>query len=153
MASNVKNGKRVFFPSDVCRIFNLPRTTLFRWESEGKIPNVPRRKKDRYYLPEHMEIIKNLVLGRVSKDYSHADSQIKKETQALLEERYRAKFIYSEDQINALNHLQELGVNDIGELSPITIQMLVDEAMKLDRGDEIRKRIWKLLTKYDDHEP
>lgn len=50
----------------VCRAFEFSKSSLFRWESDGLIPKVPRvkrgyRGKQRLYGPEHLRALSKLT--------------------------------------------------------------------------------------------
>lgn len=51
--------------SEVCAIFGISKSTLFRWEREGIIPEVPRVRvglmEERVYGAEHLRRIAGLI--------------------------------------------------------------------------------------------
>jgi len=52
-------------PIEVCRRFGFHKSTLLRWEAEGKIPAPGRNTRgERVYSQEHLEAIARLVQSR-----------------------------------------------------------------------------------------
>src|ERR1035438_3897641 len=51
-------SKRRYTPAEICEIFAVSKSTLFRWEQEAVIPPVPRDEKhQRLYTSEHVRAI------------------------------------------------------------------------------------------------
>jgi hypothetical protein len=51
-------SKRRYTPAEICEIFAVSKSTLFRWEQEAVIPSVPRDEKNqRLYTSEHVRAI------------------------------------------------------------------------------------------------
>jgi DNA-binding transcriptional MerR regulator len=55
-------------PQDICRLFDISKATLFRWEREGLISNVGRDWRNwRLYNEKNVQEIKTIMRGRNSK--------------------------------------------------------------------------------------
>jgi len=55
-------------PQDICRLFDISKATLFRWEREGLISNVGRDWRNwRLYTDKNVQEIKTIMRGRTSK--------------------------------------------------------------------------------------
>ena len=53
--------KKTYSSSEICDLFGISKTTLFRWEEDEKIPSVPRDLSDyRTYTKEHIQAISKL---------------------------------------------------------------------------------------------
>ena len=56
----------VYTPAEICELFDIARTTLFRWEKEGVMPAVARDKKgNRIYTDKHLKSIGQKVTRRL----------------------------------------------------------------------------------------
>jgi DNA-binding transcriptional MerR regulator len=57
-----KNSKKGFKTVDICRMFDISKSTLFRWEKEGLISNIGRDWRNwRIYSQDNLgEIKKNI---------------------------------------------------------------------------------------------
>jgi len=65
--SRVKAKPR-YKPQDICRLFDISKATLFRWEREGLISNVGRDWRNwRLYNDKNVQEIKAIMRGRTPK--------------------------------------------------------------------------------------
>ncbi|MBI3994582.1 MAG: MerR family transcriptional regulator [Nitrospirae bacterium] len=63
MAHHLK-GKR-YKTQDICKIFDISKATLFRWEKEGLISNVGRDWRNwRLYSEQNMKEIRRIMHSR-----------------------------------------------------------------------------------------
>lgn len=66
MSSKAK-GKR-FKTQDICKLFDISKATLFRWEKEGLISNVGRDWRNwRLYSEQNMREIRKIMHTRNSR--------------------------------------------------------------------------------------
>jgi len=66
-----------YAPHEICDYFQIPRTTLFRWEKDGKIPTVLRDKEgNRIYSRRQFELIAKKVATRLSNLQKRIHKQI-----------------------------------------------------------------------------
>ena len=50
--------ERSYSTAEICEMFNISKSTLFRWEREGLLPSIPRDiSGQRKYGPEHLRLI------------------------------------------------------------------------------------------------
>ena len=61
-------AKSRYKTQDICRLFDISKATLFRWEREGLISNVGRDWRNwRLYNDKNMQEIKAIMRGRNAK--------------------------------------------------------------------------------------
>jgi DNA-binding transcriptional MerR regulator len=59
--------------SEICAMFNISKSTLFRWEKEGLLPVVSRDiSGKRQYSHEHISAISERQKRRLGKQFAHA---------------------------------------------------------------------------------
>lgn len=64
VAKNTNNYKT----KDICKLFDISKATLFRWESEGLISNVGRDWRNwRLYSDQNLKEIKKVIYTRSGK--------------------------------------------------------------------------------------
>lgn len=151
---NMGNAKveKTYTPAEVCEMFGIPRTTLFRWEELSSFPPPVRdeEKKSRVYREEDLKNIASLVRKKIREDIN-ANSQYSAEREYpprdLEEKLYRLEFIADKDKRTSLQMLSVLSERQI--LSSETMTMLQEELRKRPAGDPIRKRILELLLKQE----
>jgi DNA-binding transcriptional MerR regulator len=144
--------KNSYSPADICQWLGIPRTTLFRWESQGQIPRALRNLKgERVYERHHLQQIAETVQGKVKQQLR---IQIKsldtlEESKALFEQHYVAKFLAAKEPEKplALDDLKALATQR--RLSPTLLQAINEEAMVRPVGDKVRSAIWELLLAQD----
>ncbi len=59
------NSKKRFKTIEVCKLFDVSRATLFRWEREGLISDPPRDWRNwRVYTTQNIKEIKQIIQSR-----------------------------------------------------------------------------------------
>lgn len=59
------NSKKRYKTIDVCKLFDVSRATLFRWEREGLISGPPRDWRNwRVYTAQNIQEIKQIIKSR-----------------------------------------------------------------------------------------
>jgi len=59
------NSKKRFKTIEVCKLFDVSRATLFRWEREGLISDPPRDWRNwRVYTDQNIKEIKQIIQSR-----------------------------------------------------------------------------------------
>jgi DNA-binding transcriptional MerR regulator len=59
------NSKKRYKTVEVCKLFDVSRATLFRWEREGLISGPPRDWRNwRVYTPRNIKEIKRIIRTR-----------------------------------------------------------------------------------------
>lgn len=54
-----------FYAKDICKLFDISKATLFRWENEGLISNIGRDWRNwRIYSKDNVEEIKQIILSK-----------------------------------------------------------------------------------------
>ena len=142
-----------YSPAEICKWFGIPRTTLFRWENAGEIPNTDRGSKgERVYAQKHIKKIAELARARLSEEidlaarYHPASQAI---TLDFLERLGLIKFFSSrnDDRDRGLEALEGLARQK--RFSPETESALFEEAQRRPPEDKIRQRILQLILFHD----
>lgn len=140
-----------FAPAEICYWFGLPRTTLFRWEAVGDIPNAERGPKgERIYRREHLcriaEILRIRIVEEVKENLRNSPNGevLPLEMQERL---YRAEFFADKDPQDGLRQLQGLALNRA--LSQETVAALANNALSRPPQDRLRAKIWSVLALND----
>jgi hypothetical protein len=126
--------------ADIVRLFDISRTTLFRWEQEGKI-YIPVERvwkgayEKRQYGDNHVDIIVDLLTGPWEKRLQGGDESVK-------EVLYRTLFLGKGSRLEGYNGLSTLPL-----LSEETIQKIIGEALMAQPGDEFRTMAFTLALK------
>jgi len=54
-----------YYAKDICKLFDISKATLFRWENEGLISNIGRDWRNwRIYSKDNIEEIKRVILSK-----------------------------------------------------------------------------------------
>jgi len=54
-----------YYAKDICKLFDISKATLFRWENEGLISNIGRDWRNwRIYSKDNVEEIKQIILSK-----------------------------------------------------------------------------------------
>ncbi len=54
-----------YYAKDICKLFDISKATLFRWENEGLISNIGRDWRNwRIYSKDNIEEIKRIILSK-----------------------------------------------------------------------------------------
>lgn len=123
----------VFTPAKVCEVFGISKSTLFRWEREGKIEAPARdRLGQRQYSQAHMSEIGKLLYSKLYEQAARAESEpgARERLNSLQEEIALAKFVYFGDIVG----LYELAERET--LAHTTIQKLLGEAARREPSDD-----------------
>lgn len=144
--------KNSYSPADICQWFGIPRTTLFRWESQGQIPEAERNLKgERVYTRHHLREIAQTVQGKVKQQLRIQLKSLDtlEKSKALFEQLYVAKFFEAGESEKplVLDDLKALAAQR--RLSPTLLQAINEEAMVRPMGDKVRSAIWEILLAQD----
>ena len=64
---------QIFSTAEVCEMFGISKSTLFRWEREGLLPAIPRDiNGQRQYKRDHITAISERQKKRLGKQFAHA---------------------------------------------------------------------------------
>lgn len=133
---------KTYSPSEVCDLFQVAKTTLYRWETDGKISPVPRKRGgEREYKQSHIAEIAKLQLKDLSKEHRLA-SRSENET-------WMKKILQTKSIIKTL-YLEDLsGVYELAEsretLSKETVRELLLKAADLEPEDALFEGIIELV--------
>lgn len=141
-----------YSPADVCRYFDIPRSTLFRWEDKEEIPKAERgRRGERIYRQEQLirifEVFKERIKEEIDIVVRHESPDVCPPA-GIMERYYLGEFFAGESPQHTLKMLMCLGEEGY-ELSNRTLRILAEEALNRPRRDSIRECIWELLLHYD----
>ncbi len=148
-----KRKKEEYSPADICKLFAIARSTLFRWEAVGQIPKTERNEKgERVYNPEHLEKILMLVKKRTRNNLMLARSgTVTAELAAkFCEQKHTTRFVFApiaekEAHLLWLKHYAEHKL-----LSEESVKLLSQEAINRPIGDDFRKEILSLLVQCEE---
>jgi DNA-binding transcriptional MerR regulator len=147
----VEDNDEQFAPAEICSWFNIPRTTLFRWESLGDIPRAERGVKgERIYRREHLCRVADILRKKLAEEVQESIKNNPKGAVPpleLLERLYRAEFFADKNPRDGLRQLQGLALNRA--LSQETIAALANKALSLPPQDRLRAKIWSVLALND----
>ncbi len=150
--------ERTFSPVEVCERFQIPRTTLFRWERDGEIPKVERSPRgERIYRQQHLERIEQILRAKAEQELELArrhNAEGGFPSYEFQERLYRSEVFSSETPEDEIaNILQLQGLAMVYPLGADTLRLLVNEALARPLGDIMRTMVWKLLLIHDEHAP
>ncbi|MEW6402139.1 MAG: hypothetical protein AB1649_10085 [Chloroflexota bacterium] len=136
--------ERTYSPAEICNMFKIAKTTLFRWEAEGRISDVPRKLNDeREYSKKHIKEIADIQIETLKQIYERAAET---ENESQMEQVHDAltmmKILYLED----LSGLRELAEHN--SLSDMVITQLLQKALESTPRERIFKEIVELLYHY-----
>jgi len=119
------SSSRTYSPADICKMFGISKSTLFRWEQEEWFPAPARDLKgERQYSTEHIRAISEAQKQKLGKEYERA---LEAENGASLQQYAEAvslrKFLANEP-----TGLRELA--EYPTLDPATIILLLKVAME-----------------------
>lgn len=150
---NKQHNNRKYSPAEICLWFGIPRTTLFRWEDLGDIPNATRGSKgERIYEQRHVKEIANIVRARISEEidlaakYHPTSAPI---TFDLLERLDLVKFFSSNDDDKERGLEALMGLARQKRFNPDTEGALFDEARRRPSEDIVRQKILELILFHD----
>lgn len=130
-----------YSPSEVCEFFDISKSTLFKWEQDGKIAPTRKLSGEREYNQSHIKEIAEIKIQLLKRDLRRATRT---------EDIERMKQIYE-----AISHIKALYLNDISGLREIAehdtvpnkiISELLIKASHLDPKDQIFREIIGLVN-------
>jgi len=136
---NLKHRK--YTPVEVCEIFDVSKSSLFRWEEDGVIPPVGRDERNqRVYTHEHVEAISRRQTELLRKRYEAAsNTEDQRALMEVSEANALRKFIAGN-----MTGLQEM--ERFPSLSPRTIRQLLRVASdEQGHSDELFRAVIKVL--------
>jgi DNA-binding transcriptional MerR regulator len=143
-------AERTYTPADLCELFGLSRTTLFRWEEQHEIPKAEREGNNRIYRREHLRSIAGLMRKKI-RDEINASSRYNPDelhpTPDQLEKLFRVEFVGERDPVHGLRMLSALAKKH--KLSEETVNLLIKSASNSSAGDPMRRKIWELLMEQE----
>jgi hypothetical protein len=148
------NTSRKYSATEVCKRFDIPRTTLFRWEDVDKKVPLTRRgaNGERIYEPEHLLAVADQVRERVNHEFDVAvrsNDYGEVSPEPYCERLYVAQFFGGPDKETGLAHLRGLALQ--GKLSSKLVHLLIEDALSRPKGDCIRNKVWKLMLENDEN--
>lgn len=134
--------ERTYSSAEVCKILDISKSSLFRWEKDDWFPPVRRDSKNRrLYTQTHLQTISDRLLKKRYEDAAIAEDE---RFFKVSEENSLHKFIFHNDPVG----LRELnGMTAIVTLSLNTVIKLLEEAIyHYQYSDEVFLEILKLAT-------
>lgn len=130
--------RKIYSPAELCELFDVAKTTLFRWEQEDWFPRVPRDLKgERQYSHEHIKAISDRHVEKLTSQY---DEAARSEDKARMWEIQRRVDMLRAIQgdIISVRHLVEAG-----HVSPADTRQLV--RMAYERYDPTEPEFYSFL--------
>ena len=136
------NKDKKYLPVDVYTMFDISKSTLFRWEKEEGFPPLERGDGgERQYTQEHIRWLGEKKAERIKQQYSLAmqaeDLDRMKELHRLLT-KYKVLYLEDETGLDELQHHQ---------FSDETIKELLLKAAEYEPSDKAFKQIIKAVHK------
>lgn len=136
------NNKHTYTPAEICKMFDISKSTLFRWEREGEISPPDRDlRQRRYYTQKHRAEIAELLMRR---DY---ERMMRAEKEPGAEERMKA--LSEQISLRKFVHLQDrTGLYQLAEhetLSSDTIHQLLQEAQRYEPSSDVFREIIRVI--------
>jgi hypothetical protein len=138
------NSEHFYSTAEVCEMFNISKSTLFRWEKEGQLPAVPRDLTgQRQYSQEHLSAISDRQKQQLGKQFAHA-IKAGNETSLLRISEAIAMRKFLEGDITGIYELAELQ-----EVSDDTLRQLMQLGLdQFDPRDRIFCEIIRVLWQH-----
>jgi len=136
-----KDIKMTYSPSEVCETFDIAKSTLYRWEQDGKIPPASRKLSgEREYSEDHIKKIAEIKRDMLTREYQRASqTEDIDRMKQIHEASSQIKALY----LNDLTGLCELA--EYGSLPNKTIKELLIKASNLEPKDQLFRGIVELL--------
>jgi len=136
--------KTTFSPAEICEMFGIVKTTLFRWEADGKLSPVLRKiNNEREYSKTHVKEIAHIQIEHLAQQYERASEMESQEQMRQIHETLTLyKVLYLED----LTGLFELAQQD--SLSDTTIRQLLQKASEISTDDRLFQEIIEVLHQH-----
>jgi DNA-binding transcriptional MerR regulator len=135
--------ENAYSPAQVCKKFNISKSTLLRWEANGRIPAPHRNLRgERRYTQEHYQAIARFVqLRQHGKRYAQIMAEEAQDAHTELERLGEANALFKFVNLHDVTGLVEL--REYAPLQPATIRQLLQAAVNdYDPGE---KRFWDIL--------
>ena len=137
----MKKDQTTYSPADICKRFVISKTTLFRWEEEGKISPVIRKiNKVREYSKVHVKEIAKMQVKSLTDLYKRAvETENEEQIKQVHEELTRIKILYLEDATGLYELAQQ------NSLSENTIRELLQKLLDVDTKSPLFAAIINVL--------
>jgi len=135
---------QVYSTAEICEMFGISKSTLFRWEREGQLPHIPRDiSGQRQYNLDHITAISKRQKIQLGRRYAHAIKAGDEDSlQQISEAVAMRKFL--EGDITGLYELAELA-----EVSKDTLQHIMQIGLdQYEPGDTIFCEIIRVLWEH-----
>lgn len=114
--------QKTYSTAEICEMFDISKSTLFRWEQDGILPNVSRdMNNQRLYSDQHIRVISQKQIGQLKQQFARA-IEASRDGWGVFEAVSLRKFIEGD-----ITGLRELAARE--ELSVGTIYRVVQIAL------------------------
>jgi len=146
--------ERKYTPAEVCALFGISKSTLFRWEREGRISRPERRghRGERFYSRQHIAEIGKYLFREQYRQLARSEGEpdVEQRMQELAEQISRMKFVAFGNK-SGLFELDEIARNR--GLSEETVRALLDEAARLGPAHEDFRVILEVIARASGKRP
>ncbi len=141
------SDNRVYSTAEICEMFDISKSTLFRWEREGILDPVPRDiSNQRQYGQEHITAISEIQKEKLSKRYERAMTRGNANGVLKIAEAVSLRKFLEQD----MTGLYELA--EMQDVSGDTLKQLMKIALEeYDPDDEIFCEIVRVLWEQTRH--
>ena len=135
--------KSVYSPAQICRKFDISKSTLFRWEDNGYIPAPDRNLRgERCYTQSDLEAIARFFQSRRHRQrYAQILAEDNEDTRPKLEELGEQNALFKFVNLRDPTGLVEL--REYSPLQPSTIRQLLKVAVE--KCDPNGDRFWDIM--------
>lgn len=132
-----------YSPSEVCIMFEISKSTLFRWEQEGKISPVPRKiSGERIYSDVHLFELATIVKETLHREYKIA---LQRDDMSRLSQIMEALSTIKAIYLNDVSGVRELG--ELNHLSDEITRELLLKAASVNLQDRLFREIIEVVYK------
>jgi DNA-binding transcriptional MerR regulator len=137
-------AKMTYSPAEICEMFGIVKTTLFRWETEGKLSPVLRKiNNEREYTKTHVQEIARIQIENLAQQYERAAELENQEQMKQIHETLTLyKVLYLEDLTGLFELTQQ------NSLSDEIIEQLLQKASETNIHDRLFQQIIEVLHHY-----
>jgi len=134
---------QIYSTAEICEMFGISESTLFRWEREGQLPFIPRDLSgQRQYNLDHVTLISERQKKQLGKRYEHAIRAGDENSLLQISEAVAVRKFLEGD----ITGLYELG--EMAEVSKDTLQQIMQIGLyQYEPGDptfcEIIRVLWE----------
>jgi len=135
-------GKLAYSTVEICQMFDISKSTIFRWEKQRILPKVDRDETgQRIYTRKHFEAISQQLMQRLAQEFNRAASDEDTRNMAKLHEAMALQKFLSGDMLGLSELAEQKSLS--GETISRLLHFLVEQ--RYEPGDERFCRIAQVI--------